>query len=377
MTESDPHKPLRQDVRLLGELLGETLRVHPGDGLLETVERVRAVAKAARAHGHGFHELASILANLSVDAAIPLARAFTHFLNLANVAEQHHRIRRRRVHLRGPDSRPQRGSCDETFPRLVTRGVPPDRLYESICRLQVELVLTAHPTEVSRRTLIHKYNRIAGHLAARDRPDLTVPESDELTAALRREITAAWETDEVRHQKPTPLDEVRSGLIVFEQSLWHAIPRYVRGVDRALRSATGRALPLETAPVRFGSWIGGDRDGNPHVTPEVTREACLLSRWVAADLYLKEIVALRDELSMTSAIPELKALVGNAREPYRALLREVRSRLLATRNWVDASLDAQRRAAAAGRRIPRRRVSCDAVTTLPCLAPGDWQRHRR
>ena len=327
---------------MLGELLGETLRVHAGDALLETVEHVRTVAKAARAHGYGFDELASVLARLSVDAAIPLARAFTHFLNLANVAEQHHRIRRRRAYLQSSDSRPQRGSCDETFPRLVHEGIPADRLYDSVCALQVELVLTAHPTEVSRRTLIHKYNRIASHLSERDRPDLTVPEGDELTSAIRREITAAWETDEVRHQKPTPLDEVRSGLIVFEQSLWDAIPRYVRGVDRALRSTTGRAFPLEAAPVRFGSWIGGDRDGNPHVTAQVTREACLLSRWVAADLYLKEVEALRDELSMTSASPELRARVGEAREPYRALLRSVRSRLAATRDWIDASVEASR-----------------------------------
>ena len=120
------------------------------------------------------------------------------------------------------------------------------------------------------------------------------------------------------------------------------LPRYVRSVDRALRAATGRALPLESAPVRFGSWIGGDRDGNPNVTPDVTREACLLSRWVAADLYLKEIDALRDELSMTSASPALRARVGDAREPYRELLREVRARLTATRNWIESSLAGDR-----------------------------------
>jgi phosphoenolpyruvate carboxylase len=337
---TDPHKPLRRDVRLLGELLGETLQTHEGARLFELVERVRALAKSARAGSDAdFAELASLLEDLPIDAAIPLARAFTHFLNLANVAEQHHRIRRRRAYLRDPDAAPQRGSCDEAFPRLIAGGLTPDALYDAIAALRIELVLTAHPTEVSRRTLIHKYNRIAALLAEHDRPDLTAPERDEIAAALRREIDAAWKTDEVRPERPTPLDEVRSGLIVFEQSLWQALPRFMRGVDRALRAATGRPLPLGTSPIRFGSWIGGDRDGNPSVTPEVTRKACLLARWAAAELYLREIEALRDELSMVDASPALRAHVGEAREPYRALLREVRERLRATRAWVEAALD--------------------------------------
>jgi phosphoenolpyruvate carboxylase len=342
MMERDPHKPLRQDVRILGELLGETLRVHEGAPLLDTVERVRSLAKAARSGERDLDALASVLAGLPVESALPLARAFTHFLNLANVAEQHHRIRRRRQYLQVPESRPQRGSCEETFARLVQAGVTPDALHEALSALRIELVLTAHPTEVSRRTLIHKYNRIAARLGERDRPDLTVPERDELVDALRREIRSAWETDEVRQLKLTPIDEVRSGLIVFEQSLWHAVPRYVRGVDRALCAATGRGLSLEAAPVRFGSWMGGDRDGNPNVTPEVTREACLLARWAAAELYLKEVIALRDELSMSRASAALRASAGDAAEPYRAVLREVRGRLIATRQWIERALAGDR-----------------------------------
>ena len=339
----DVHKPLRQDVRLLGELLGDTLRTHAGEDLFRLVEQVRTLSKSARkSAAHDFGELAMVLASLPVDAAIPLARAFTHFLNLANVAEQHHRIRRRRAYLRDAAAAPQRGSSDETFPRLLAAGVTPDALHDAVCTMQIELVLTAHPTEVSRRTLIHKYNRIAALLSERDRPDLTIPQRQEVFEALRREIVSAWETDEVRPERPSPLDEVRSGLIVFEQSLWHAMPRYLRTVDRALHAATGRGLPLDAVPLRFGSWIGGDRDGNPHVTPEVTRKACLLSRWVAADLYLQEIIALRDELSMSRATPELRELVGPVAEPYRELLRGVRHRLRRTRNWLEASLQTAR-----------------------------------
>lgn len=338
----DPHKPLRQDVHLLGALLGDALRARGGQSFFDTVERVRTLAKAAHAGEGDLHDLAALLGSLPADDAFPLARAFTHFLNLANVAEQHHRIRRRRAYLRDPQSSPQRGSCDDAFPRLKAGGIDADALYHAVCTVRIELVLTSHPTEVSRRTLIHKYNRIAALLARRDRPDLTAPERDEVEAALRHEIVSAWETDEVRHRRPTPLDEVRSGLIVFEQSLWRAVPLFLRGVDRALRAATGRPLPLEATPVRFGSWIGGDRDGNPNVTPEVTRKACLLSRWVAADLYLKEIEALRDELSMTSASAALRDRVGDAREPYRGLLRGVRARLAATRAWIEASLNTDR-----------------------------------
>jgi phosphoenolpyruvate carboxylase len=338
--KEDPHRPLRDDVRLLGRLLGETLRSRGDAGLFETVERVRKLSKASRAGTTEFGELASLLAGLPVESATPLARAFAHFLNLANVAEQHHRIRRRRAYLADPKSPPQPGSCRETFVRLSAGGIPPAALFDAVRRLHIELVLTAHPTEVSRRTLIHKYNRVAELLAQRDHVDLTIPEREEVIDALRREIVSAWQTDEVRHDRPSPLDEVRGGLIVFEQSLWRAVPAFLRSVDAALRHVTGRDLPLDVAPLRFGSWIGGDRDGNPSVTPEVTRKACLLSRWQAADLYLAEVNALRDELSMSGASQELVDRVGDTHEPYRALLREVRTRLLATREWAETALGA-------------------------------------
>jgi phosphoenolpyruvate carboxylase len=337
----DPHKPLREDVRLLGELLGGSLKRHAGHEVFSTVERVRALAKSGRAgHAGHFRLLADELGRMSEDEALPVARAFTHFLHLANIAEQHHRIRRRRDYQKDPNALPQRGSCDEAFARLLREGIDPERLHQAVCALRIELVLTAHPTEVARRTLVQKYNRIAAALAEQDRPDLTGSEREEIVAALEREIDAAWATADVRGQRPTPLDEVRSGLLVFEQSLWHALPRYLRSVDHALRTATGRGLPVDVTPLRFGSWIGGDRDGNPHVTPDVTRRACLLSRWAAADLYLREIDALRDELSLQTASAELREKTGDAREPYRALLRAARQRMAATVEWVEASLGA-------------------------------------
>ena len=299
------------------------------------VERVRALAKSGRAgNAEDFDQLAELLAARPTSETLPVARAFAHFLSLANVAEQHHRVRRRREYQRDAEAPPQPGSFEEVMLRLREQGITEEQLFDSVAALRIELVLTAHPTEVVRRTLLQKYTRIGELLARRDRGDLTLPEQRDTVDDLRREITAAWETDEVRHTRPTPLDEVKGGLFIFEQTLWDALPRFLRALDGALRTHTGRALPLDAAPIRFGSWIGGDRDGNPNVTAAVTADACLLARWVAADLYLREIDALRSELSMKSASDEMPPVD----EPYRAVLREVRDRLLATRTSIEDTL---------------------------------------
>src|SRR4051812_1805619 len=253
-SSSDPHKPLRDDVRLLGEVLGETLRAQEGAVLFETVERVRALAKNARAgQEEDFGALRAELRQMPVTMALPVARAFAHFLTLANIAEQHHRVRRRRAHRRDPASRAQRGSCQDAFERLIASGLAPDRLHAAVCSLRIELVLTAHPTEVMRRTMVEKHNRIATALGEHERADLAASERDEVVAELRREVATAWGTRDVRPDRPTPLDEVRSALVLFEQSLWHALPRYLREVDRALLAATGRGLPLDVTPLRFAS----------------------------------------------------------------------------------------------------------------------------
>lgn len=328
-------QPLRDDVHLLGELLGRSLREQEGKALFDLVERVRSLAKSGRAGNAGdFDRLAALLATSATSEALPVARAFAHFLSLANVAEQHHRVRRRRDYQRDPDAQPQPGSFDEVFTRLKANGIAEGDLFSNAAALRVELVLTAHPTEVVRRTLLQKYARIGELLAQRDRTDLTIPEQHEVLDALRREITSAWETDEVREERPTPLDEVKGGLFIFEQTLWHALPRYLRALDHALRTHAGQPLPLDAAPMRFGSWIGGDRDGNPNVTADVTGQACLLGRWMAADLYLREVDALRAELSMHSGSGELPPV----REPYRAVLRDVRASLLHTRTSIEDAL---------------------------------------
>ena len=186
--EGGIHERLREDVRLLGDLLGETLRAQEGSDLYTLVERVRALAKQARAgDGEAAENLRALLGSLSAGEALPLARAFAHFLALTNIAEQHHRVRLRRLRRRAPGSE---GAIAETFARFLQAGVPPERLGEAVGALQVELVLTAHPTQATRRTLLEKHRRIAATLARRDRPDLLPEERTQTTAELRREIQA-------------------------------------------------------------------------------------------------------------------------------------------------------------------------------------------
>ena len=358
--DSDPHKPLRQDVRLLGELLGETLRTHAGEPVFEPVEHVRALAKSARAgDDRDFGELAAVLASLPVDAAIPLARAFTHFLNLANVAEQHHRIRRRRAYLRDPRPPPQRGSCDETFARLVAGGVTRERPVRRGLRAADRAGADRAP---DRGVAPHADPQVQPHRRAAGRARPAGPDDARARGGRRRRCAArsssAWETDEVRQQRPTPLDEVRSGLIVFEQSLWHALPRYVR--ERRSRAArrTGRALPLDAAPVRFGSWIGGDRDGNPNVTPRghAARRACCRAGWRPISILQGDRRAARRAVDDARHAGAARARRRRARSRIASCCASVRATAAwPTRDWIEASLQADRELPPPDGRLSRRR----------------------
>jgi len=235
-------------------------------------------------------------------------------------------VRRRRAYQWHPEAPPQPGSVRELFARLAAEKCSPQALLDSVAALDIELVLTAHPTEVSRRSLIQKYDAIAAILERLDHGGLTPVEREQELREMRRHIMAAWGTDEIRQQRPTPVDEAKWGFTVIEQSLWQAVPDFLREFDAALLAATGQRLPAERSPVRFASWMGGDRDGNPNVTHAVTREVILLARWMAADLFWRDIDALRASLSMAACTPELRARAGQgSREPYRDLLREVRS----------------------------------------------------
>lgn len=332
MTDIDAR--LREDVHLLGELLGNTIREQYGDDFLDKIEQIRKGAKADR-RGSMDAELSASLNQLTEDELLPVARAFNQFLNLANIAEQYQLIHRREESQQAPF---EARVLPELLARLRAEGHGAEALARQLGRLEIELVLTAHPTEVARRTLIQKYDAIAAQLAAQDHRDLTSAERGQIKTTLQRLIAEAWHTEEIRRTRPTPVDEAKWGFAVIEHSLWQAIPNYLRKADQALHAATGLRLPLEAAPIRFASWMGGDRDGNPNVTAAVTREVLLLARWMAADLYLRDVDHLAAELSMQQASDELKARAGDSAEPYRAVLKQLRERLRATRNWAHTSL---------------------------------------
>ncbi|KGD65379.1 phosphoenolpyruvate carboxylase [Alcanivorax nanhaiticus] len=332
--------PLRDNVRLLGDLLGECLRQQAGDGLFDTIERIRKASVATRGEqGTPLSSLRELLSPLDDDTLLEVARAFSQFLNLSNIAEQHHRERLHRQHQRYPgDPGGDQGLLD-VLARLKEEGVADARLGETLHDLSVELVLTAHPTEVTRRTLIRKYDQMADLLGELDRSDLNDEERRSLRARLRRVILAAWSTDEIRREKPTPVDEAKWGFATIEQSLWQAVPDMVRQLENQLEERGLPQPPADWAPVKLASWMGGDRDGNPNVTAAVTREVLLLARWMAADLYLRDVENLLADLSMEMASDALLAVTGPSNEPYRVLLRGVRARLKLTRRQLEAQVD--------------------------------------
>ncbi|MGR8919490.1 MAG: phosphoenolpyruvate carboxylase [Gammaproteobacteria bacterium] len=320
MTEpANRDKQLREDIRLLGELLGRVIRDARGESLFDAIENVRKMARDGRATGaSALNEMRELVRGLDDDAVLQLARAFHQFLNLANIAEQHHALHA---------AEPLGAQLGRTLGLLRAQGNTDADVMDVIARLDIELVLTAHPTEIMRRTLIMKYDALAERLEEAERGPAAREAARE---HLHRLIASAWHTDEIRRERPTPQDEARWGFAVIESSLWHALPEFVRALEQVL----GTELPPDACPVRFASWMGGDRDGNPNVTATVTRDVIMLARWEAAELLLRDLDDLIDGLSMQRASPALEALVPGVAEPYRAVLKDVRERVRATQAWA-------------------------------------------
>ena len=340
---NDPNQSLRQDVRLLGRILGETIKSQEGERTYQVIEQVRALTKQGRKDELDATEviqsMKEILGNMEIEEAVPVARSFSLFLTLANIAEQHHRIRRRREYLLDEDKPPQRGSIKEAVSRLRKEGKTDTEIFETLSKVNVELVLTAHPTEVKRRTVVQKLNEIGEILQHRDSPLLTENERLETEEQLKRILHEIWCTNEIKRRRPTPMEEARGGLVVIEQNLWEVLPKFLRETSSDVEEILGRELPIDFCPVRFGSWMGGDRDGNPNVTAEVTRRVIANARWLAAELYYREIDLLRAELSMADCSSELREIVGDAPEPYRAFLAGVRAKMGSTREYFAKKLE--------------------------------------
>lgn len=226
-----------------------------------------------------------------------VTRAFSHFLALANSAENHHRVRRLRERLldSGTESAlpMKRDSLAGNIAKLKDEmGISPQDIHQAISNQSIEIVLTAHPTEVNRRTTIQKHQRINSILDQLDRSDITSYERRYLMQDLNGQISSIWHSDELRRTKPGPIKEARSGIAVVENVLWNAVPRYLRKVNDVLLHQIGQPLPLTASPIRIASWMGGDRDGNPNVVPEITFQVSVISRWTAASLFKADIIRL-------------------------------------------------------------------------------------
>jgi phosphoenolpyruvate carboxylase len=281
--------PLRRDVRSLGTLLGEVLREQAGEDLFAHVEALRQGTirrRDAEARGndeeaarHGAKAL-ELVHSLPAERAILLTRAFAFYFELINLAETNHRKRRRIALQLSGEAGKQRGSLAGTLWEMRRVGITADEAMAWLRRILIVPVFTAHPTEVARRTVMTKRRRIGDFLARLDMIPVPELELARLEDAIRAEITSLWQTDEVRSRRPTVYDEVKMGLDYYDVSIFATLPGLYREISEALRSAYGLEIEPHELPqvLKFGSWIGGDRDGNPFVTPEVTRDAIQLAR---------------------------------------------------------------------------------------------------
>jgi len=382
MASADPSAPLRHDVSTLGHLLGETLIEQEGRDFFDLEERIRALAKQRRAAGgrgraKANAALREAIAALDTPAAERVARAFAHYFQVVNLAEQYHRVRRRRDYERTGEA--QRGSLAEIAP-LLARHATREELSALLAGANVELVFTAHPTEAQRRTVLEKHRRIADVLDALDRGRPTPSELRSWRGGLREEITVLWQTDEIRHERPRVGDEVKNALYYLEEILHPLVPRVYELLEETLSAAYGAPVEVPTL-LRFGSWVGADMDGNPNVTPEVAVDTALAQAARAVALHAREVARLGGRLSQSTrrvqvsqelrdslareaaAHPQMAAqLEPRTRdEPYRRKLRWIEARLQATH-------DAFVRARAGAGRPPDRFAYEDARELLDDLA---------
>jgi phosphoenolpyruvate carboxylase len=324
--------PLRRDVRSLGMLLGEVLREQAGEELFEQVEALRqATIRRRDAEAHGQSEEAARQAasalervhSLAVERATLLTRAFAFYFELINLAETNHRKRRRlALRLSGQAGR-QRGSLEGTLSEMRRVGISAEEALEWLRRVLVVPVFTAHPTEAARRSVMIKRRRIGEFLEALDRIPLAEPDLARLEELILAEITALWQTDEVRSRRPTVLDEIKMGLDYYDVSIFDSLPGLYREIAAGLEAAYGLKVEVHELPIvlRFGSWIGGDRDGNPFVTPEVTRASVEMARVHLLVFYQRQLDIIID-LITTSA--QQRSASEALLERLRAYLAQVR-----------------------------------------------------
>lgn len=327
----EQYKEMRNNVSMLGRFLGETISQAQGDEILDLIEKIRVLSRDSHTGNvQARQQLIETLGTISNDNVIPVARAFSHFLNLTNISEQYQTISREELQRSSASQK-----LDELFQKVSKQNISKEKVLDAVDNLLIELVLTAHPTETTRRSLTYKHVEINECLRKLDHDDLTVQEQKNIKEQLLRLIAEAWHTNEIRTQRPTPYEEAKWGYSVIENSLWEAIPKFLRELDEYSEKYLGFSLSADYTPVRFSSWMGGDRDGNPFVTSLVTQDVLSLARAKAAELFLNDIQALSNELSMNRATPEFIEKYGQANEPYRVIVKQLRSQLKLTMNYYN------------------------------------------
>jgi phosphoenolpyruvate carboxylase len=350
--ESNKDEPLRNDIRLLGRILGDTVRTQEGDAVYELVERVRQTAiRFARSDDATIRraardELAGLLDPLPRDTTQAVVRAFSYFLQLANIAEDAHHIRRRRAHdLVG--SPPREGSLIFALDALSTAQVSPETIADFFAHALVAPVLTAHPTEVQRQSLIRNHRDLARLIDQRDRLQMTPEEEAENDLGLANAILTLWQSRMLRPVRLKVLDEVKNGISYFKETFFTELPRLYIQATQQLQQRYPEKIWALPPFFRVGSWIGGDRDGNPFVTADILKEALRLQSAATLSHYLEEVHELGGELPLSDLLvtvtPELLALAEHstdhspqrADEPYRRALSGIYARLAATSRALD------------------------------------------
>jgi len=342
--ERIPTKLLREDIRFLGTFLGKVIKDQEGEAFFKIVERLRLLSKNTlldKQKSKVFLKISKEIKKLPPELTFKITRAFLHILNLMNLAESLDASRKLNEH-NNPyfKNKNQNLFIEDIIEGLFkNKSISNSKIYEQAKNLDIGIVLTAHPTEVKRRTLIQKYANLIDLMEQRHLYKKYPSKIVEIDRKLYTEITIIWKTDELKRSKPSPLDEARWGLAVIEDSLWDTIPKVYKRLNDIFRKNLNKDLPRGFNPIQFGSWMGGDRDGNPNVTAQVTKKVILFSRWQAAKLYEKELTKLIQDLSMKECSSKIKKITGKTFEPYRVYLRPIRDKIRSTYKIIENHLN--------------------------------------
>ena len=359
---------LSSTIHLLGEILGSVIKKQENTAIFDKIEKIRTLSKNSRGSNEGlnkqsFKKLKNQISNLTSTETLIIAKSFSRFLDFSNIAESLYSIHNIHDHvIRKTQETNEIVILEEALLDVQKNpNVSKNKFFNVAKNISIDLVLTAHPTEVKRRTLIQKYANVNNILDELNNIQILKKQNIKrekgiLEKKLKEEITSVWKTDEIKRSRPTAVEEAKWGLAVIEDSLWNSIPKICSRFDNAVNKFTNKNLPINYSPIKVSSWMGGDRDGNPNVTSKTTMEVVLLSRWEAASLYEKEFTKLIQSLSLFDCSKKIKKQVGKTWEPYRVFLRPIRNKLQQTQREIeDALLD---------KREPKKKLLVNSINEI-------------